>query len=171
MQIKILKNCCWFWQFLSGHLQHLKSDHKDNLKCRYKKTIKWRMQGFHFIYQTPCCAQKHIKRLLPSVEGLTEMELITADRRWSSSQPIGAVFLRPCVLLSAAWAVWSNKERKSICAAYCSLPLSGHSDPPATLLCHWTWLYNCQGHSFGKVTKAGHFLWKRSVINALRERK
>ena len=94
------------------------------------------MQGFHFIYQTPCCAQKHIKRLLPSVEGLTEMELITADRRWSSSQPIGAVFLRPCVLLSAAWAVWSNKERKSICAAYCSLPLSGHSDPPATLLCH-----------------------------------
>ena len=26
------------------------------------------------------------------------MELITANRRWSSSQPIGAVFLRPCVL-------------------------------------------------------------------------
>lgn len=99
--VNILKTCHWCGQFSSGHLEHLQSDHKDHLKCHYKKTMKWQMQGFRFIYQTPC-VQKHVRRLLPNVEGLTEMDLFTADRSCVSVS-LGA-------FLSATWAIWSNKR-------------------------------------------------------------
>lgn len=56
-----------------------------------------------------------MRRLLPNVEGLTETDLITADRSCVPTS-LGA-------FLSATQVIWSNKERKSICAIYCSLPL------------------------------------------------
>lgn len=65
-----------------------------------------------------------MRRLLPNVKGLTGMDLITANRSCVPTS-LGA-------FLSATQAIWSNKEKKSICAVYCSLPLPGHFDPPAT---------------------------------------
>ena len=64
--------------------------------------MKWQMEGFRFIYQTPC-VQKHVRRLLPNVEGLTEMDLFTADRSCVSVSLHASVWICQMTFLLFPW--------------------------------------------------------------------
>ena len=104
--VNILKTCHWCGQFSSGHLEHLQSDHKDHLKCHYKKTMKWQMQGFCFIKHLVVCKS-------------TSEDYCPTWRdwqRWISSQPIGAVFLCPWVLFWVPLGLSGQiKEKVHLC--------------------------------------------------------